>query len=383
MEYQRVYAKIDISAIEKNIAGVRRRISDSTKIMAIVKADAYGHGSAVLASEIERAVDWFGVSNVSEAVELRRAGVASPILVLGHVDPCEFSTSVKNNVTLAMFDYTDAKKLSETAAKFGKTVDIHIKVDTGMSRIGYSVCERSADEVARIVSLPNLSVTGIFTHFARADESDKSSAETQINAFELFNKMLADRGVTIPIRHTMNSAGIMELDTPYEMVRMGIMLYGQYPSDEMDRSYKLYPAMQLISSVSMVKSLDAGVGISYGHTYVTDKPTKVATVPVGYADGYPRCLSNKGHVLIGGKRCPVVGRVCMDQMMVDVSELNNVSVGDEVVLFGEQNGEYLSCDEVAAAANTISYELLCSISRRVPRVYYKNGESVKTVSYII
>lgn len=383
MNYQRICAEIDISAIEKNIEGARSRIPTNTNIMAVIKADAYGHGAAAVAEYIGDKVEWFGVSNVLEALELRRTGIENPILILGYVSPEEYSAVVENNITIAMYSLSDAEKLSDEAAFRGKNAGVHIKIDTGMSRIGYAVNSKSADEVSCISHLPNIKITGLFSHFARADEKDKSSAKKQIEEFERFDSMLKDRCVNIPIRHIENSAGIMELDKTYEMVRMGIMLYGLYPSDEMDRAYKLYPAMRLVSHVSMVKTLDPGVGISYGHTYVTMSERKIATVPVGYADGYPRCLSNKADVLIAGKRCPIVGRVCMDQMMVDVSNIDSVSVGDKVVLMGAMGDEFISCDELANAAGTVNYELVCSISRRVPRVYLKSGEYLKTVSYII
>lgn len=378
MKHQRVYAKIDISAIVKNISGVRSRIPQNTMIMAVIKADAYGHGAAVLASELQNKADWFGVSNVLEAVELRKSGITNPILILGYVAPAEYFDIVENNITIAMFDYADAKKLSDLAVSRSKVANVHIKVDTGMSRIGYRVTEENADEAVKIADLPGVSVGGIFTHLARADESDKSSAKKQIEAFESFDKMLKIRGLDVHVRHVENSAAVMEMSSPYEMVRMGIMLYGLYPSEEMSRSYKLYPAMELISHVSMVKTIEKGDGVSYGHTYIASDTKKVATVPVGYADGYPRCLSNKGAVLIDGVKCPVLGRVCMDQLMVDVSHAENVSVGDDVILFGED----LPVDKVAALANTINYEVVCGVSRRVPRVYYKDGVEQKTVCYI-
>lgn len=378
MKHQRVYAKIDISAIDKNISGVRSRIPQNTMIMAVIKADAYGHGAVVLASELQKKADWFGVSNVLEAVELRKSGITNPILILGYVAPAEYSDVVENDITIAMFNYADAEKLSDIAISLGKTADVHIKVDTGMSRIGYRVTEKNADEAVKISKLVGVSVGGMFTHLARADESDKSSAKRQIEDFESFYKMLKIRGLDVPVRHVENSAAVMEMNCPYEMVRMGIMLYGLYPSEEMSRSYKLYPAMELISHVSMVKTIEKGDGVSYGHTYIASETKKIATVPVGYADGYPRCLSNKGAVHIGGIKCPVLGRICMDQLMVDVTHAENVSVGADVILFGED----LPVDEVAALANTINYELVCGVSRRVPRVYYKNGVEQKTVCYI-
>lgn len=383
MEYQRLYAKIDLDAVGKNVCGVRARIPEGTMIMAVIKANAYGHGAVPFSEYLEDKVDWYGVACVDEARELRRAGTKKPILILGYVNPAEYKYVVADDITIAMFKYADAEKLSEEALTQGKRASVHIKVDTGMSRIGFQPTEESADEVKRISELPGISVGGMFTHFALADCKDKTSAEKQRDKYDSFVSMCEDRGVEIPIKHVNNSAGTMELDRHYSMVRMGIMLYGLYPSDEMDTSYPLYPAMELISHISHVKLLEKGRGISYGHTYVTDKDTLVATIPCGYADGYPRCLSANAEVLIAGVRCPILGRICMDQMMVDVSKVPDCRAGDMVVLVGNMGKEHISVEELADKAYSFNYEFVCGVGHRVPRVYYENGEFLKTISYII
>ncbi len=382
MEYQRLYAKIDLEAVKKNVEGVRRRIPDNTKIMAVIKANAYGHGAVEFSHYLEDKADWFGVATTDEAIELRRGGTAKPILILGGTNPAEFPDLIRENITVTVFDSATAEKLSREACKQGRVGKIHIKVDTGMSRVGFQVTEKSAEEVEHISRMPNIEIDGMFTHFAKADSSDKSYALKQREKYDLFVEMCRKRGVNIPLCHVNNSAATMELDRHYDMVRMGIMLYGLYPSEEMNRSYPLYPAMELVTHIAHIKTLEKGRGISYGHTFVTERETRVATLPCGYADGYPRSLSNKGHVLVAGKRCPILGRVCMDQMMVDVSEVPNASVGDEVVLVGRMGDWSISVEELADNAYSFNYEFVCGIGRRVPRVYFEGERYIKTVSYI-
>lgn len=382
MEYQRLYAKIDLDAIGKNVAGVRERIPSDTRIMAVIKADAYGHGAVALARYLDSRVDYYGVAAMDEASELRSAGIEKDILILGYVNPQEYKTAIAKNIQIAMTSFADAEKLSAEAKALNKTAKVHIKVDTGMSRIGFAPTDESAIEVQKIASLDGVEIAGMFTHFAKADTKDKSSAIAQRDIYDSFLEKCRKNGVDIPICHVNNSAGTMELDKYYDMVRMGIMLYGLYPSDEMNTDYKLYPAMEMMSHVSCVKLLEKGRGISYGHTFVTDKDTLVATVPCGYADGYPRALSNKGHVLIGGKKCPILGRVCMDQMMVDVSSVPDAVSGDDVVLFGRMGNEEITVDELADNAYSFNYEFVCGVGRRVPRVYFENGEYKETVSYL-
>ncbi len=380
MGYQRICAKIDLNAVEKNVAGVRARIPGSTKIMAVIKADAYGHGAVFLSEFLKNQVDWFGVATADEALELRNHGCEKPILILGYVHPEEYPMLVGKNITTTIFRYADAKSLSDVALLQEKKAEVHIKIDTGMGRIGYPVSRETAEEIQKISHLPGLCITGIFSHFYGADAKDKTAVLAQRDRFDRMINMLDKIGVDIPLKHLNNSAGTMELDKHYDMVRMGIMLYGIYPSDEMDLSYPLYPAMELISHISHVKTIQAGEGVSYGHIYVASHTERLATIPVGYADGYPRSLSNKGYVLIRGKRCPIRGRVCMDQMMVDVSDIENVQVGESVVLMGCDGEEQLTAAQVGDTAGSFSYEFVSGIGMRVPRVYYYNGKEVKLIN---
>ena len=382
MNYGRLYAKIDLDNIGKNVSGVRNVIPKDTMIMAVIKADAYGHGAVQLASYLEDKVDWYGVATIDEAIELRQNGTTKPILILGATMPQDYSDVVDYDITVAIFDKERAEALSREAVLQNKTAKVHIKVDTGMSRIGLPLNETAVEVVSEITKLPNICVEGIFSHMAKADEADKTSALEQKALFDKFIGWLEEENINVPIKHFSNSAGVMELDATYNMVRMGIMLYGYYPSDEMNAEYKLYPAMELISQISYVKRIENGTGVSYGHTFVADRDMLLATVPVGYADGYPRCLSGKGEVIVRGKRCPIIGRICMDQMMIDVSGLDDVSVGDSVILIGESGSEKITVEDVADNAYSFNYEFICGISRRVPRVYYDNGKFVEKISYL-
>lgn len=382
MNTSRFYAKIELDNIGKNVSGVRNKISPETMIMAVIKADAYGHGAVQVASYLENKIDWFGVSNVDEALELRSSGTKKNILVLGAIMQGDYEAIVSNDITATIFDYERASKLSEEAIKQNKTAKVHIKIDTGMSRIGFPANEESANIILSISKLPNITVEGMFSHLAMADSADKSSAYTQKSSFDSFTNLLESKGLNIKIKHLYNSAGIMEMDNVYDMVRMGIMLYGYYPSDEMDVNYKLYPALELISHVSHVKQVKKGTGISYGHTFIAERDMKIATVPVGYADGYPRCLSNKGQVLINGHRCNILGRICMDQFMIDVTDLEEVTVGDKVILVGNSGSETITVEDIANDSYSFNYEFICGISRRVPRVYYDNGKLIEKISYL-
>lgn len=383
MDYERVSADIDLDALSHNADAILARVNKRAKFLAVVKADAYGHGAVEVARLLSDRADYFGVAAVEEAVELRRAGIATPILTLGYTAPPQFPEVVENDVTIAMFCLADAEALNAVAAEQHKTAKVHIAIDTGMSRIGFQVNEDSVDEVLKISKLPNICVEGLFSHFARADEYDKTSALSQRDAYKHFVSMLSARGVEIPLKHLCNSAGIMEFDEYFDMVRAGIILYGLYPSDEVDFSaLDLKPAMALRSHISHLKTLPAGRGVSYGHTFVTERDTVIATVPVGYADGYPRCLSNSGHVLIHGQVAPILGRVCMDQMMVDVSAIKGVRVGDTVVLMGKDGDNEISVEALGESAYSFNYEMVCRVARRVPRVYFKNGVRVKKVSYL-
>lgn len=382
MEFSNTYAKIDLDAIRENFSAIQARAG--APVMAVVKADAYGHGAVRVARVLEKDCAFFGVSSVAEAVELRQAGIAKPILILSHVHPATFPTVVLHDIRIPLFCYEDACRLSEEALKQARTARFHFAVDTGMSRIGFQATEASADLCAKIVELPGLEAEGLFSHFATADEADLSKTKTQAALFDRFDNMLKARGVDIPIRHVDNSAGIMNFRCHYEMVRAGIALYGLYPSSEVDPALlKLRPAMSWYSRISYIKQLEPGREVSYGGTFRVEKPTQVATIPAGYADGYRRSLSNRFYVLIRGKRAPILGRVCMDQMLVDVTDISDAAVGDEVVLLGTSGGETISAECIAAAANSFNYEQVCDLSHRVSRVYYQNGKKTDTVNYLL
>ena len=379
----RTYAAIDLDAVKYNINNTKAKLADGVKLLGVIKADAYGHGAVALAKEFEDNFDFFGIACVEEALELVSAGIKTPLLILGYVSPDDFSAVVEHDIRIPIFHETDAFALSIEAVSQGKTVPFHFCLDTGMSRIGFQADDESADACARIVTLPNIQAEGIFSHFATADESDLSKAIGQREVFESFCEKLSERGVEIPIKHINNSAGIMNFDKQFNMCRMGIILYGLYPSHEVDEALlSIRPAMQWKSYISHIKTLPAGREISYGGDFVTTRGTVIATVPVGYADGYPRCLSGKGEVLICGKRAKIIGRICMDQFMVNVSEIDGAALHSEVVLVGTQDGETLSMEEVSEKAASFNYELPCRISRRVPRVYYKDGKEIEVVKYL-
>ena len=385
-EFNRVQADIDLDAIRYNVETVRA-LNPGKKTLLVIKADAYGHGSVALAEEFKDIADYYAVATVDEALELRRSGCQVPILILGYTDPAEYEDVIRNDITAAMYDIERARLLSDMAEKIGKKAKVHIKVDSGMSRIGFQCDEAGVSGALQVAGLPGLNVEGIFTHYAKADYVDKSDAKKQYDSFSWFVKSLEEKGVTLSIKHIDNSAGAMEIHSDgFDMIRLGIVIYGLYPSPEIDTSVIIKPAMTFKTRVIHVKELPAGRGIGYGWSYVTDKPTRVATISVGYADGYPRALSGVGRVLIHGEYAPILGRVCMDQTMIDVTDLEKksgeVRVGDEVVLFGSQGDNLIPVEEVAEPANSFNYEQVCNISRRVPRVYIKGGKIVSEVNYL-
>ena len=369
MHYDNTQVVIDLDAIEKNIDAVREKTG--LPIMAIIKADAYGHGAIQVARLLEHKCAFFGVSSMLEAMELRRAGLQTPILILGYTPVAAYPTAIRQGIRPSIFHYEDALALSQAAQDAGLTeVPFHFALDTGMSRIGFQATAAAADQCARIAALPCIKAEGLFTHFATADSADLTRAKRQAELFYRFDDMLRQRGVEIPIRHLDNSAGIMNFDHPCEMVRSGIITYGLYPSDEVDPgALSLTPALSWKCRITHLKLLEAGREISYGGTYVTTHPTRVATIPVGYADGYRRSLSGKFYVLIRGKKAPILGRVCMDQLMVDVTDIPDVQLEDPVVLIGRSGNECITVEQIAAAADSFNYEFVCGISRRVPRIY--------------
>ena len=377
----RVKAVISLDAVEQNFREMRKNIAEDTKMIAVVKADAYGHGAVPIAHLIEdHDYIWgFAAATAEEAVHLRQAGITKPILILGIVFDEYFPELVQYDIRPAVCEYDEAKKLSDEAVLQNKTVHIHIALDTGMTRIGYADIPESVEEIKKIAELPNLEIEGMFTHFARADEYDRSPAMVQLERYQDFSKRVEEAGVDIPLHHCSNSAGIIRVpEANLSIVRAGITIYGIYPSSEVERDIvKLAPVMELKSHITYVKDVPAGAAISYGGTYVADKNRRVATIPVGYADGYPRQLSNKGWVLIHGKKAPILGRVCMDQFMADVTEIDNVKKGDEVTLLGRDGDEFISIEEMGDLCGRFSYEFACDISPRVPRVYIKDGKEAE------
>lgn len=376
--YFRVTANIDLDAICSNIISIRKLINNKTKIMAIIKADGYGHGAIPIAKALDGIVDAFGIAILEEGIELRCAGIKKPLLILGYTPKEQFKDLVRFDITPTIFQYSAAEALSKEALKQNKTANIHIKLDTGMSRIGYSDKIESIQEIKRIASLEGIRIEGMFSHFACADETDKTSAKRQLQCYLDFVNQLEEEGIIIPVKHISNSAGIIDLpEAQLDMVRSGISTYGLYPSEEVNKEIlELKSTMEIKTHVSYVKDVDAGIGVSYGSTYVTAKKTKIATIPVGYGDGYPRILSSKGRILIHGKSAPIIGRICMDQFMVDVTDIDNVKQGDTVTLIGKDGSEFISVEEIADMAYSFNYELICNVGKRIPRIYYEKGKII-------
>ena len=377
-EYYRVQANINLDAIYENVLQAKKLLSENTAFMAVIKADGYGHGAVEIAHTIDELVNAYGVAIPEEGIELRKAGIDKPILILGVTVQQQFEEMLAYDLSAALVSKKMAQEMSKAAVCAGKRMKVHIKLDTGMSRIGFDLSDKTLSELMDISGFPGIQIEGCFSHFARMDETDKTKARRQFARFLEFTKRLEDGGVELPIKHISNSAGIIETpEVQLDMVRDGICLYGLYPSEEVAKErLPLIPAMELKAYVSFVKDLDAGVEIGYGGTYATSHKTKVATIPVGYADGYPRALSGIGHVLIQGKRVPILGRVCMDQFMVDVTEIEDVKPGDVVTLVGRDGEEFLSVEELAGQAHSFNYEFVCDVGKRVPRVFYRNGQRV-------
>lgn len=382
MSFDNTYVRIDLDAIRENIETVRRKTG--TAVMAVVKADAYGHGAVPVAQHLRDICSFFGVSSAAEALELRQAGLDNPILILGHTPVDAFPLVVEQEIRPAIFRWEDALALSEEAQRQGKTAKFHFAVDTGMSRIGFQAEEDAAELCCRIAGLPGLCPEGLFSHFATADCADLSKAREQARKFDWFCDLLKQRGLEIPIRHMNNSAGLMNFNDQYDMVRCGIVTYGLYPSPEVDpKLLPLKPALSWHSHISHVKTLPAGREVSYGGLYVTREDTRVATIPVGYADGYWRSLSGRFYVLIHGRRAPILGRVCMDQLMVDVTHIPQTQPGDSVTLVGRDGDEVITVEQIAGEAGSFNYEFICGISRRVPRVYEQGGQQIRSVHYLL
>lgn len=383
--YLRVCAEINLDAAAYNLKNMKNNLEKETRIIAVVKTDGYGHGAVPIARMAEE-LDYiwgFAVATIEEAVMLRREGVQKPILVLGFVFPDGYEDAVRYDIRLAVFKLSMARQLSEEAVRQGKTAYLHIKVDTGMGRIGFSDDGDSADAVKEISLLPQVQIEGLFTHFARADEKDKRAARQQLSRYLDFSRMLEERGIEIPMRHCSNTAGIFDLkEANLDAVRAGISIYGLYPSDEVNKfAVAITPVMSLKSHVAFIKDVEPGTAISYGGTFVAEHRMRIATIPVGYGDGYPRSLSNKGYVLIRGRRAPITGRVCMDQFMVDVTDIPDAREGDMVTLIGSEGGQEITMELLGELSGRFNYELACDIGKRVPRRFWRYGKVAATQDY--
>lgn len=377
----RIQADIDLDAFRFNLDSIKKNINENTQIITVLKADGYGHGAVPLAKEAEKEEQVWGiaVATVEEALELRRGGIKKPLLILGYTYQEDYDLIAAEELRPTVFKLSMAQELSRAALRKNKTVKIHIKIDTGMSRIGYRDLEKSVPEILEISRLPGLEIEGLFTHFARADEKETTPAYQQLEKYQAFQKALKEAGLKIPLCHCSNSAGIIRMpEANMDAVRAGIILYGLYPSEEVEKEpVPLKPLMTLKSHIAYIKTLEPGVQISYGGTYTTQKETRVATIPVGYADGYARSLSNKGWVLIRGKKAPILGRVCMDQFMVDVTDIPEVRELDEVILLGKSGDQQITMEELGELSGRFNYEFACCISKRVPRIYFKGGKAIE------
>ncbi|MCR4922527.1 MAG: alanine racemase [Lachnospiraceae bacterium] len=373
MSKKRVFAQVSLDAVRRNMKNMHAILKEDTKMIAVIKANGYGHGALKIAESLEDIDYVFGYATATaeEAFYLRDNGIKKAILILGYTFPENYEEMILEDIRPSVFKLETAIQLNETAKRLGRVAKIHIKLDTGMSRIGFSCDDDGLQNIKKISELSNIEIEGLFTHFARADEKDKSNAIKQLKLFNDLSDKCREKGISIKYRHASNSAGILELkEANLDIVRAGITVYGLWPSEEMDKSkIELTPAMQIKSSVVYIKTLPKGVPISYGGTFVTNKETRVATIPVGYADGYPRSLSNKGYVLIRGKKAAILGRVCMDQMMVDVTDIPEAMEYDEVVILGSQGDETITAEYIGELSGRFNYEFVCDISERVPRVY--------------
>lgn len=389
MEYKlnRAWAEVDLDNIAHNVQQIRKFINKKTEIMAVVKADAYGHGvMEVTRTLLSNGVTRLAVSMLDEAIQLRKHGIDVPILILGYTDPARAEEIILNDVTQTVFSHDLAQALSDASVKLDKRVKIHIKIDTGMTRVGFMPGYSAVKNVVEISKLPGIIIEGLFTHFASADEKDRSYTNMQFERFMSICSELSRIGVHIPVKHVCNSAATLEYPEMHlNMVRTGIILYGLYPSEEISRNIvDLRSAMTLKANIIMVKDVEKDTCISYGRSFTTDRESKIATLPIGYADGYTRLLSNKGKVLINGQLAPMVGRICMDQCMVDVTDIKGeVKVGDEVVLFGKQGDMEIKLEDIAALVDTINYEIVSVIGKRIPRVYTSGGTVNNVLNYLI
>lgn len=388
---KRTWAEIDLDALSENIQMIHEKVTPGCRIMGIVKADAYGHGAAEVARTLHKeGVDWFGVSNIEEAIQLRQAGITEPILILSYTPAEEAARLTAFNLTQAVVTKEYGLRLNEQAEKANVTVNVHIKVDTGMSRVGFFYHDvyrdiAAVEEISEVTQLSNLNAQGIFTHFAVSDDDQEDEfTRMQFNRFRDLISKLKDQGITFRLKHCCNSAATLRFpDMHMDMVRPGLILYGMMPSSFMNSLLPLKPVMSLKAKVSMVKNVPVGETVSYGRIYTTSEEEQLATIPIGYADGYSRRLSNRAHMLVHGNRAPVVGRICMDQCMLDITGITNVQADTTVTVFGVDEGECLPVEEFAQWSDTINYEAVCEIGKRVPRLFIKNGNVIGQLNYIV
>ena len=383
--YSRVYARIDLDAIATNMEQMRQNLKPETKIMAVIKADGYGHGAVQIAQMLED-VDYiwgFAVATLDEAVVLKSEGIQKPVLVLGCVFPDQYLEMLKHDIRMNVYTEEMAEAISAMAAREGMTAHIHIKLDTGMTRLGFKVSADSVEAIVRIAKMKNICLEGIFTHMAKADEIDKTFTYKQLEDFKWMTAQLKEKQVKFEYEHCANSAAIIDVpEADFDLVRAGISTYGLYPSEEVNQeNVKLKPALALKSHVAFVNEIEAGTSISYGGTFVSRERMTVATIPVGYADGYPRNLSNVGYVLIRGQKAPILGRVCMDQFMVDATHIEGVSFGDNVTLIGKDGNEVITVEDLSALSGRFNYEFICDLGKRIPRVFVKDGKVSEQVDY--
>ena len=387
-QYNRVCARIDLDAIEYNMEMMHKNTREGVSMISVIKTDGYGHGAVQIARMLEpKDYIWgYAVATLDEAVVLRKRGIKKPILVLGCIFPDQWEAAITHEIRFTVYTKEMAEGISELAGKLGKDAYVHIKLDTGMSRLGFLIQEESAEIITGITRLPGLIMEGMFTHFAKADETDKTFTNKQYEGYLWMKKRLEENGVTFQYYHCCNSAGIIDVkEANLDLVRAGISTYGLYPSEEVEKeNVPLKPALELVSHVAHVKWVDEGTPVSYGGTYITKRRTRIATIPVGYGDGYPRSLSNKGYVLIHGKEALILGRVCMDQFMVDVTEIEDVAfgdVGDVVTLVGENEGAHLPVEVLSDLSGRFNYEFVCDLGKRIPREFIRHGEVVEQMDY--
>ena len=382
-EYNRVAAVVDLDAIYENLNELKSHIRPGTRVCAVIKTDAYGHGAVPVAKWIRKLADFFAVATVEEGMELRKNGIWEPILILGHTPASLYREAIELGLRMNVYELSQAEAISNIAVSLGKTAYLHMKLETGMNRLGFSPDEESLQAAETMSRLPGVCLEGLFSHLARADEADKTDAYRQLNIFQKFDTALRARGVKIPIRHIGNSAAMIDLpEFSYDMMRAGIALYGMYPSEDVSMDQVvLKPALRLVSRVIFVKTIEVGESVGYGGTFTAKRKTTIATIGIGYGDGYPRKLSGKADVLLHGKRAPICGRVCMDQLMVDVTDIPDVKEEDEAVLIGRDGNEVITVEELSALADTFNYEFVCDLGKRIPRIYISGGNVVEKKDY--